>query len=189
MGLIDPQACSPARPASARTSQVKPCAGSKAHQSPTKRSMVAANTMRVSSMAAAAPLKLALGGRLAGSASRRGFATSSRLDASYGFIGLGQMGECDVTHEVGSWRNTVADLELTRLPNGPQPAFQDQPIRHDVHPRRQSCGLRAITAGGRKREHCEQCARRCQQCGMSIVSQAPSFQPLCDEFNSILPMI
>ncbi|KAI7606707.1 hypothetical protein KC319_g21430, partial [Hortaea werneckii] len=48
--------------------------------------------MRVSSMAAAAPLKLALGGRLAGSASRRGFATSSRVDASYGFIGLGQMG-------------------------------------------------------------------------------------------------
>lgn len=131
--------------------------------------MVAANTMRVSSMAAAAPLKLALGGRLAGSASRRGFATSSRLDASYGFIGLGQMGECRVTDQGRSIRtSTVADLELTRLPNGPQPAFQDQPIRHDVHPRRQSCGMRAVTAGGRKREHCKQCARRCQQCGMSM---------------------
>jgi 3-hydroxyisobutyrate dehydrogenase len=29
-----------------------------------------------------------------GPSCRRSFATSSRLDASYGFIGLGRMGEC-----------------------------------------------------------------------------------------------
>ena len=41
----------------------------------------------------AVPLRQALGSRLAGPASRRSFASTSRLDASYGFIGLGQMGE------------------------------------------------------------------------------------------------
>ncbi|KAK3099073.1 hypothetical protein LTR53_019140, partial [Teratosphaeriaceae sp. CCFEE 6253] len=42
-------------------------------------------------MRAISPLKRALG-ELAGPASRRGFATSVRSRASYGFIGLGQMG-------------------------------------------------------------------------------------------------
>lgn len=49
-------------------------------------------TMRAASRTAATPLTQAFSG-LAGPASRRTFATSRRADASYGFIGLGQMGE------------------------------------------------------------------------------------------------
>ncbi|KAK5121533.1 hypothetical protein LTR85_005366 [Meristemomyces frigidus] len=48
--------------------------------------------MRAASRTAAAPLTQAFSSALAGPASRRSFATSRRADASYGFIGLGQMG-------------------------------------------------------------------------------------------------
>lgn len=43
-------------------------------------------------MAAASPLKRALG-QAVRTTSGRTFATTSRLDAGYGFIGLGQMGK------------------------------------------------------------------------------------------------
>ncbi|KAK4540508.1 hypothetical protein LTR36_009146 [Oleoguttula mirabilis] len=47
--------------------------------------------MRAASRTAAAPLTQSFSG-LAGPASRRSFATSRRTEASYGFVGLGQMG-------------------------------------------------------------------------------------------------
>ncbi|EMC91903.1 hypothetical protein BAUCODRAFT_39046 [Baudoinia panamericana UAMH 10762] len=67
------------------------------------------------SLAAATTLKQACS-RASGSTSRRAFATSSRLDASYGFIGLGQMGYPMATN----LRNKIAS--------------SDTMVIHDVNP-------------------------------------------------------
>ena len=76
--------------------------------------------------------------RVAGPAGRRSFATSTRLETNYGFIGLGQMGEYPVVSLVA----TTADGTMTGYPMARN--LRSSRVGHAVHTRHQPCNERAV---------------------------------------------
>ena len=87
--------------------------------------------MRASPMASHAKQAFS---RVAGPAGRRSFATSTRLETNYGFIGLGQMGEYPVVSLVA----TTADGTMTGYPMArnlrSKIAESDTLFIHDINP-------------------------------------------------------
>lgn len=69
---------------------------------------------------------------LSGQAGRRCFTTGSSLQASYGFIGLGRMGEYSLKYGNASMGQLLT-FKLHRLPNGQESSSKDPGVRHHGH--------------------------------------------------------